>query len=105
MHEQAKTQRSTEPYNPDWSSWPAREERGAVSERFIQGVRQGPGTCWHANGRKAWEGVFLDNRSHGWWAYWNDEGDTIALVEYAHGHVVRTLRRDADILAAAVADV
>jgi hypothetical protein len=96
---------STVSLSVNWSSWPLREQRGGVSERFVHGVRQGAATCWHANGQKAWEGAFVDGREHGWWAYWDDEGGSIALVEYQHGRVVRALRRDTDILAAAVASV
>jgi hypothetical protein len=89
----------------NWSSWPLREQRGGVAERFVDGVRHGAATCWHANGQKAWEGAFVDGREHGWWVYLDDQGGTIAVVEYRHGRVVRTLSRDTDILAAAVASV
>jgi hypothetical protein len=104
MHAEQQTPRRPH-HIPSWQSWPSRDSRGAVSEQFIRGLRQGLATCWHVNGRKAWEGRFVDGRESGWWAFWDEDGETIALVEYRAGRVSRTLSRDAEILAAAVARV
>lgn len=45
--------------------------KGLPSGRW---VRQGPVIKWHANGQRAWEGEFSDDRRTGAWNFWYPTG-------------------------------
>jgi len=53
---------------------------------FQQGVHQVKTTIFHENGRKASEGVFIDQQKDGLWKYYTNTDTLIAVEHYDHGH-------------------
>ncbi|PKP27911.1 MAG: hypothetical protein CVU02_02405 [Bacteroidetes bacterium HGW-Bacteroidetes-19] len=52
---------------------------------FIQGVHEVKTTIFHANQKKASEGVFMDQIKHLEWKYWDENETLISVENYDHG--------------------
>lgn len=72
-----------------WRYW---DERGALLREgdFANGLREGDWVQYHANGRKAYEGLLHVGQNEGPWRYWHENG-----ARMAEGSYVNNLREGA----------
>lgn len=84
---------------PDAEPFERTGDDGTVIERGYEVVDDrgnrivvGPYAAFHDDGTVRATGQYLDGLKHGWWSYWNEDGDLDRRVLYDEGHAIRTER-------------